>query len=193
MAKNMAKKKKEEPKIIIPEQFHIIAADLSLNRPGFSLWTWLAPDNVQIDTFYVDNKKFSCPGEKLDNMFANFNRLRFNDDLPVFYLREHAFNSRASQYEIGVFEMVGLSDWWIWTRERKQWIELYPVTIKKIVTGDSKADKKKVEESLTDFVGRREYKVDDESDATALAVAWLVTNGKLPDLHKKEEKKENDS
>lgn len=178
----MAKKKTEKPEIVLPDKFNLVAADLSLNRPGFCLWTQTSPTEIEIKTMNVNNKKIEKRGEKLDRIFAFCGNFRFDNDYPTFFIREHAFNSRASQYEIGIFEVVGITDWWLWCHNGNDWEEMYPVTIKKIITGNPKADKKTVEKCLADYVGKREYACDDESDATALAVAFLITKGKMTEI-----------
>lgn len=185
-------------KIVIPDQFNIVACDFSLNRPGFCLWTQRAPNDVDITTFYLDNKKIGTGhnGEKLEAIFESFGRFRFDNDFPTFFVREHAFNSRGSQYEIGIFEVVGLSDWWLYCHNGEEWNEIYPISIRKWMCGDSKADKKKVEACLEAYVGKRKYEVDDESDATAVAVAFLIMHEKMNQMfaEKKENKeKENDT
>lgn len=191
----MARKKIEKPEIILPDDFNIVAADLSLNRPGFCVLTFRTVGDytkLDITTYNVDNKKLLNRGEKLDRAYFKldemYNNLKAENPYPVFFLREHAFNSRASQYEIGIFEMVGLSNYWLWKKAGDvTWEEMYPITIKKIITGDSKADKKKVERYLADYIGERPYACDDESDATALAVAYLVAKRKIREIDRGEQ------
>lgn len=54
--------------------------------------------------------------------------------------------------------------------------ELPPPTVKKHVTGSGKAKKPEVAASLPQYVGEQSYKTDDESDAVAIAIAWLLKN-----------------
>ena len=51
--------------------------------------------------------------------------------------------------------------------------------MKKIITGNGNASKADVAATLEAFVGPQEYASDDESDATAVGVAWLLTNGHI--------------
>lgn len=54
------------------------------------------------------------------------------------------------------------------------------------MTGEGKADKKKVETALEPYLGKRTYACDDESDAAAVAVTFLIMNGKLESYVKSE-------
>ena len=59
------------------------------------------------------------------------------------------------------------------------WRDIYPVTVKKQITGSGKATKEEVAEALVKYVGKLNYRCDDESDATAVAVAWLIQQGQI--------------
>lgn len=193
------KKKKAEPKpkktIELPDQFNIIAADLSLDCPGFCLWRQRSETDVTIETFHIDNSKIGSKeehGKKLENTFENLGRLRDfeinNDDAPTFWVREHAFLTPGrGQNQGGIFECVGMTNWWLYCHNEKTWEEIFPVSIKKHVTGDGKADKKKVETCLETYVGKRTYGTDDESDAVAVAVCFLIMNGKMKHMFGGEE------
>ena len=63
--------------------------------------------------------------------------------------------------------------------ESQEWFEIYPVTVKRLVAGSGKAEKKDVADALLKYVGEQEYLNDDESDATAVAVAWLIQNHQI--------------
>lgn len=189
----MATKKTTKTKtkqIQIPDSFCIIAADLSLDRPGFCLWTQISPTEIEIKTWHIDNHGLTTHGEKLDKIFSTLGRLRdfeneaLDADIPVFWVREHAFLSPGrGQNQGGIFEVVGLTNWWLYCHNGKEWNEIFPVSVKKHITGKGKADKKEVEKCLEDYVGKRAYGTDDESDATAVAVTFLIMNNKLPHMH----------
>ena len=53
--------------------------------------------------------------------------------------------------------------------------EIPPTTVKKIIAGSGKASKLEVQNSLKYYVGEHEYKTDDESDAVACAIAYLIS------------------
>lgn len=187
--------KKKEPVILdLPDSFNIAAADLSFTRPGFCLMTFEDGKITSVKTFSNDNKekirlKEMKTGEVLESIFESLANLHFDNKNPTYYVREKAFNSRGAQSEIKVYEVVGLTDWWLWNY-KSEWNEIYPVSVKKAVTGSGKADKKQVEKSLEHYVGKLTYNNDDESDATAVACAFLIQNKKLECYTKNEETKE---
>ena len=78
----------------------------------------------------------------------------------------------------GISEAVGVSDLIAWEFQ-KEWTEIYPVTVKKQITGNGKSDKEEVAKSLTRYMGEWEYACDDESDAAAVAVAYLLKSGAI--------------
>ena len=58
----------------------------------------------------------------------------------------------------------------------KEFIEYAPSTIKKTLTGSGKAGKDKVAAAVTEFTGIDHFEYDDESDACAVGITWLLKN-----------------
>ena len=56
----------------------------------------------------------------------------------------------------------------------KTYSELSPTTVKKLLTGSGKASKTEVAMALERYVGTQQYETDDESDAVAVGLAWLI-------------------
>lgn len=71
-------------------------------------------------------------------------------------------------------EVVGVSDLYAWAKGRRVFDEIGPKAVKKLITGNGLAEKEEVAKGLDAFVGPREYACDDESDAVAVGVAWLL-------------------
>lgn len=110
---------------------------------------------------------------------------------PDTFIRERAF-SRFHKETQTLNKVVGVADlalWnlrdavapldrggWIFTDDNRQFMEIPPVSIKKLVTGNARANKEEVAKAIHQFVGTHEYKYDDESDAVAVAIAWLMKN-----------------
>lgn len=186
MPKEKKKQQQTEETIDFPQRYGVVAADFSLKRPGFCLMTVVRGENgskiTEIITTNVDNRRPNrTHGELLHQILLKMVYFFPEDDLagfPVFFVREKAFNSRAAMSEIGIFKVVGLADWFL-GRLGKTWHELYPVSVKKLVTGSGKADKIQVANALQVYLGERNYTTDDESDAAAVAVAWLIHHGQL--------------
>lgn len=128
---------------------------------------------------YVDNKaaKKKSHGEILSEIAAELHK--YLKDYPEAVLvREKALSVVGPTSGVNVIQVlhkvVGVTDLYGWACGRREWEELAPSTIKSIVGGNRKADKDAVAAGLEKYVGRLEYDVDDESDAVAVGIAWLI-------------------
>lgn len=182
----MAKKKESpQPSIVFPEKYMVLGADLSLKRPGFCL---LSVDNGTITVnqlLSVDNKtdKKKSHGQLLEEIRTAFTDLLYGKtNETIFFVRETEVLHMKVPSERNVSKVVGLMDWILWKTAQLEWQSIYPVTIKKLVAGSGKAEKSEVADGLEKYVGKQEYKCDDESDATAVAVAWLIQQGQIKEL-----------
>ena len=184
----MKKKKQEAP--VIPEKFEIIGADLSLNRPGFCVLTVLDGKISDFSLCSVDNKKNAGKkprGAILKEIGSAFVELLKGDACqkhPVFLVREASVNNSTfgrrsgTAARTGISEVVGVMDLMAYTSGLKplEWDEIYPVSIKKAVAGSGKAQKEEVASAVKEYLPEAEFKNDDESDAAAVALAWLLKN-----------------
>lgn len=194
----MPRKKKEsnQEKIQFPNMFRVVGGDISLKRPGFCVLTVERQLDgtlrfLNVRTTCVDNKKNQKieKGELLDEVLRAITFFfpdQESDGIETYYVREKYISKHNSTYESSIYEAVGITDWFLW-RLKKSWYELYPVSIKKLVTGNGKADKTEVAAALSSYVGERTYATDDESDAVAAAVAWLIQQGQLQTVPRKAE------
>ena len=181
-------RKKQEQKLELPEKYWVVAADLSLRRPGFfKVLVTSSPDGAALQSaaaVSVDNKANQKPhGQLLDEIMKAFTFFMPDDGIPVYFVREKAFNARASQAEIGIYKVVGVMDWLLY-RIRLEWSEIYPVTVKKLVTGSGKSTKDDVAKALPQWLPGFEYKTDDESDAAAVAISFLLQQSVLKENDK---------
>lgn len=173
-----------------PSEYRIVAADLSLKRPGFCVMkikrTEAETEIQKIDLYSVDNKSKTKPvGQILHEIAEKFNQIMESDAaIPTYYVREKSVNNYGFSARGGaiaraaISEVVGVTDYLVWNK-RNEFEEIYPVTIKKTITGNGRAEKSLVASYLKRYVGDLDYKNDDESDATAVAVAYLILNGEL--------------
>lgn len=81
-----------------------------------------------------------------------------------------------------------MSDLYAWGFGHKEFIDISPKTVKKLVANNDNAEKEEVALALQQFVGTREYACDDESDAVAVGIAWLIQQGMLDDPYPKQKK-----
>lgn len=180
----MVKKKTEEiVKVNLPDKFKLCAADLSLRCPGFCL---MDVDNgtiknVRLLSLNNKGKKNKTHGQILNEIYDLFytNVIQHKTGNAWVYVREKMVMNLKVPSERDVAKVVGLMDYMLGDTE---WYEIYPVTIKKIVAGSGKAEKSEVAIALEKYIGKQEYKCDDESDAAAVAIAWLVQQGQIKEL-----------
>ena len=171
----------------LPAQYRLIAADLSLKRPGFCEMLIDKTDNEceikSISLYSVDNKSKAKPVGQILHEIADVFR-----SIVLKSVNNYGFAARGGAIaRAAISEVVGIIDYEAW-KEHKEFDEIYPVTIKKTIAGSGKADKTQVANALKKYVGNLSYKNDDESDATAVAVAFLIISGEL----KSKEAEENE-
>ena len=172
------------PDIIeFPPKFTVVSADLSYRRPGFAKFSFAEKKITDLSTGFVDNKnaKKKTSGDIL-NEISDFMLGFFPKQEPLFFVRERALDKYAASQRQAVtleqiFKVVGLTDAFLWRKYQKEFYEIHPKTVKKLVTGNALAEKDVVASALEKWVGPREYAVDDESDAVAIGVAFLIQNG----------------
>lgn len=184
----MTRKKLEPEPINFPDSYKVLGADLSLKRPGFCLLS-VKKENTEVKVkikklVSVDNKsdKKKSHGQLLDEIQMVFNKMIFGQEEKVFYVRESEIMKIKIPSERSLSKVVGLMDWTLWKLYSEEWYSIYPMTIKKLITGSGKAEKEEVALALEKYVGKQEYKCDDESDATAVAIAWLIQHGELKEV-----------
>lgn len=193
----MPKKKEAAPteEIIFPQHYYVCGADLSLRRPGFCL---LEVDNmdgkaniVNAWLMSVDNKakKNKTHGQILREIMSNFDKFisiseqaeDTAEENCFYFVREKMILNKKVPSERDVAKVVGIMDYYL---DKQEWHEIYPVTIKCLIAGSGRAEKSEVATSLRSYVGDLKYRNDDESDATAVAVAWLIQNHQIKEIQK---------
>lgn len=192
----------------------VFGADLGLNRPGFSRIHLKKDDGIwhinSVTVMSVDNKSKQKNmkkqrGEKLAEIADSFIRFVADDienmgrSVPCYFVREHSINNASfgrrsgTAARTGISETVGVMDLQLWLLQKYAvWDEIYPVTIKKQLTGNHKASKEEVAEAVRRYVGDMDFKNDDESDAVAVALAWLIKNDYI-EFKKEDDKHGKDS
>lgn len=71
-------------------------------------------------------------------------------------------------------KVVGITDLYAWANDHKTFDEIHPVTLKKLLTGDHHASKDAIARVLPFYVGDQVYACDDESDAVAVGIGYLI-------------------
>ena len=93
-------------------------------------------------------------------------------------VREKAFSKFHRETQT-LHKVVGVTDMLLWQSREITFLELTPTQIKKAIADHIRAEKEKVAAGLTRYLGDQSYTTDDESDAAAVAVAFLLIEGYL--------------
>lgn len=89
----------------------------------------------------------------------------------IVFSRERGFSRFAAETQV-IYRMVGVTDLVLWDKTKKSFEQLAPKEVKLCVAHTGKASKEEVAKALEQYVGKVEYKTDDESDAVAVGIAW---------------------
>lgn len=187
------RKKKDEPKLVLdlPDAFEIVAADLSLRRPGFARVSVQKRDTgyqiTGVSFTSLDNKM--KPRKHHGELLLEISRCMadFYPKQPlqstVFFVRERGLDmvSTSAKTIEALSKVIGINDVFLWSHYKVESYEIPPYTVKRLVTGNYKAEKEEVAAALESYVGPQDYTCDDESDAVAVAVSFLIQCGALPE------------
>ena len=113
-----------------------------------------------------------CHGQILAEIYGMITELAV--DVAVF-VREKGF-SRFPHETQALFKVVGVADLAAWTTCQTEFVEIAPTTVKKLLTGSGMANKDEVAAALDKYIGEQQFEADDESDAAAVGIAWLIRN-----------------
>lgn len=101
--------------------------------------------------------------------------------MPDVIVREQGFFKFPAETQV-LCKVIGVSDLVAWKMLNTEFFEISPKEVKKLVTGNAQATKDEVAAGLVKYVGELEYACDDESDAVAVGVAWLIKNGYIDQI-----------
>lgn len=150
-----------------------ISFDLSLNSTGYAILELEdGADKLEIlDKGLIKAKSRETHHDKLKRHYEEF--LRFQAQYPdAVILKEQLLFSPPKTASI-LAKVHGVCDL-VFPKVQ----EMYPSTIKKIVTGDGSAKKDEVASSVVDYFGYDiDFSSDDESDALAIAIAHTIKKG----------------
>lgn len=174
----------------------LLACDLSLNRPGFAVLECdikarkvklLYKSNVNNKT--TTKGKTKTHARKLMDIANEMKHIMLlfpfaypvqEDALGMMTVigGKNLFSAKTVQ---SLARVVGLSEYLALSMGHGEFEKIPPKNVKKAVTGSSTAEKEEVAAALAQFVGEQDYACDDESDAVAVGIAWLIQNNYLDD------------
>ena len=167
----------------------IISCDQSMNQPAYAVLHYNEETHyvsvrklVSLDnkTVYKNLKK--PHGQKLSefrDLFSSEIDYWISEGVGtdnIYFVRERGFSRFATETQT-IFRMVGITDLVLWDKAEKSFEQLAPKEVKRLVAGTGEAKKKDVADTQPDYVGPQEYKTDDESDAVAVGIAWILSRG----------------
>ena len=77
-------------------------------------------------------------------------------------------------------KVVGIADYLGWIMMKSEFDEIHPKTVKRLIAQKDDATKPEVARALVPYVGEQEWKTDDESDACAVGISWLLQRNMIP-------------
>ena len=116
-------------------------------------------------------------GQVLGDISLLFGQFLLHDPSAT-VVREKAFSKFHRETQT-LHKVVGVTDMLLWQSRETTFLELTPTQIKKAIANHIRAEKEKVAAGLTYYLGSQTYNTDDESDAAAVAVAFLIIEGYL--------------
>ena len=152
-----------------------------MKRPGFALLHYDGDTRTVsvVRTSVVNNKNKDKPHGQMLGENAKELRTYLEQSPDAILVREQALSmiGKSAKTIMTLNKMVGVSDLYAWAFGQRVFQEVHPKTVKKWVSGYGLEEKDGVAAALEKYVGPREYQFDDESDAVAVGVAWLIQNG----------------
>lgn len=131
-------------------------------------------------------KKFIIPisekntlGRSLSMLFDVFVDFVASLDTKI-YIRERAVVFHYVDTD-RLMRVGGAMDVALYKTKEDVFYDLTPTTVKKVITGNGRASKQAVARMLKRYVGEQTYETDDESDAVAVGVAFLIKEGYIDD------------
>lgn len=151
----------------------ILALDLSLNSTGYAVMT--ADDCRLVEKGIIKAKRKENHHQKLNrqkDVLEGIAKKYEEDGYELIIVKEQLLFRPPKTASI-LAKVHGIVDLLF-----EEIHEYYPSSIKKIVTGNGRANKKEVEEAVCKRLGKTseelDFKSDDESDAIAVALTYLL-------------------
>lgn len=171
-----------------------------MRRPGFAL-VLCHPQTRTVELIKkgaVHNKsgvnQKKPHGQVLSEIAETMGQFLYEVDNGI-VVREHAFAKFITETQ-ALFKVIGVYDMLLWAAHKEVSQEISVQEVKLRIGGRARADKGEVMDGLVPYIGEQSYSCDDESDAVAVAIAWLISqdyiDSKLPVDEGEAKNNEND-
>lgn len=118
-------------------------------------------------------------GQAASDLFDRFSDFIAPRNIDI-YIRERPIIWHSTDTD-RLLRVAGVIDVALWKIKRTVFYDFMPSSIKLTMTGNGRAGKNVVAEALTKYVGPQEYETDDESDAVAVGITYLIREGYIDD------------
>lgn len=150
-----------------------------MRRPGFALLHYCAAEKkaTVIKKSNINNKYARKSHPQILSEIAHELHTYLKEYPDAVLVREEALYkaTKGTIKTVAVLhKVVGVSDLYGWASNNREFNEISPRTIKRLITGNPNAEKEEVAAGLEKYVGKLEYETDDESDAVAAGIAYLI-------------------
>lgn len=182
----MAKTRAEKAKGV-----YVIAGDLSLRRPAIAILCTTSKNKAEVCNVYVIETNQSAK-KRTGEILSHIERTMTTEILPetkkmadkkgysIVAVRERGFTRFHNETQ-ALFKVVGVTDLALNNFLGTEWDNIPPLTVKKLITGSGKATKAEVAKALSQYltkpIDENTYSGDDETDAIAVGVSWMLGNG----------------
>lgn len=156
----------------------VLGLDLSMARPGFAVVkatngkpTVLHTSHVRTNSRQSHGQRLIAIEKELINVIEQFGQF-------TVVVREKGFSRHNLTTQV-LFRVVGISDLALAKEGYTRIVDIAPTTVKKWVAGSGKASKEEVAQAVIKIIGDYDFATDDESDAVAVALAYLIQEGEI--------------
>ena len=162
-------------------QLKILSLDLSMSSTGYAVLETDGELVKVVELGHIDNKKQGrakwSHGKRLSRIFSELKVvINRHPDISV-VVREKGVTrfNKATQV---IFRVVGVVDLLLETVGLHPSTEVGITEAKKLITGSGKADKEQIAQKVVGYLSEPvDFSVDDESDAVAVGVAYMIKEG----------------
>jgi crossover junction endodeoxyribonuclease RuvC len=151
----------------------VLGLDLSLNRPGFAVVEVKRRRPRLVLATHLKNKAGMSHGHRLAYVKAFMEVLYYQHGPFEALAREKGFHNQRATATVVLAKVAGIADYSLRAQEIE---ELAPSEVKKALTGNGRAGKEEVAEAVRRYFPDATFETDDESDAAAVALAYLIKN-----------------
>jgi len=156
---------------------YIFAFDVAMSSTGVCVFTEKGiPEKI---TSIITNSKEDHQ-LRLKTIADSIIELR--NIFPTSYMVYESGFTRYSASTQAIYKCLGIIQYLFWDCKQKSYA---PSTIRKIICGNGRADKKDVEKSVLEYWPNLNFTTNDESDACGLAICHLIDQGLIKNGTKK--------